>query len=64
MLLYSEATHLPPLSLDLLQMQCYLENCVKNLCIGMAIEPTARVYYDFFLDRANQYKLYLFLCIG
>ena len=63
-LCYSEATHLPPLRLDLLQMQAYLEKCVENLCIGVTPpEPTSRVYYDYYLDRANNNKLYLFLCI-
>ncbi len=54
----SIATHMPPLSLDLLQTQSYIEACVKNLCEGVTVTAKTRVYYDFFLDKN---KLYLFV---
>lgn len=63
LLVYSEATHLP-VNVELLQTQCYLEDCIKNLCMGVAVGPTSRVCYDFYLDRTHQCKLYLFLCIA
>lgn len=62
-IILSEATHLPPLSLDLLQMQSYLESCVQNLCYDQNVQVGSQIYYDFHLDRQDQYKLYLFLSI-
>ncbi len=66
--LFSVATHLPPLHLDLLLMQNYFETCVcEVLCqFDCTLSCASRVYYDFHFERTSNNdicKVYIFLSI-
>jgi hypothetical protein len=60
---YVLATHMPPLSLDLLQQLAYCEFCVKSMCENIEVTLQTSMRYDFFYDVGDNHKVYFFLNI-
>lgn len=62
--LYALATHMPPLSLDLLQQLAYCDLCIRQLCDSICeYNALTQLRFSFFYDVTDNHKVYFFLSV-